>query len=577
MQFENKDNMSSRAIRRLRQEKYCGNDYSYNDNDDDDNDDFDGLDLILPQTNKKKKNKKKKKRAVTDYLEDSDSENNDSENDNDHIKDDNNDSGDNNKGVHKDDDDDNLSLSSESSSVYEPTQKKQPTFSSLLMMDDSDSDEDEDEDASDSGGEGSEVSEDNRLETLQNKSELTIDGAKNIVDDGNKEDDDFDAILSEFHASDKKQQESSKVDADGDIKHTTVNIFLNDIDSRDYDLEHSLRSMLGGGGVGNLNANNVVRVAQGGVNNNMGGGGGRRNVTIQKRCLFAQGREDWGRRPSSYIGGGLGMEQVQFQTPSKSGISDDEGDGVTESLEKEKEEEEEEDKINNNDVTNEENCAPWPYSDPAMLPTSQKYVISSSSWYKFQRSNTYTTKLQEFQSYVSTTGDINMLVMFVADNPFVVEPILQLAMFFFHTRENEKGLDLVKRLLWILECACVSGFLPSPTTSRQSNNSGNSGKKTNFMFMDQGLEENKIFFSTLNLFIRNSTMVGCVNTSLAGSRLLLSLDPLRDPMGILLIMDYFCLATMKEADYEFVINLIESEMVCQMHKLLEVIMLLILP
>ena len=66
--------------------------------------------------------------------------------------------------------------------------------------------------------------------------------------------------------------------------------------------------MLGAGGIGGENGNNVVRVAGG---NN---GGGRRNVTIQKRCLFAQGREEWGKRPSSYIGGGLGMDVVTFDS-----------------------------------------------------------------------------------------------------------------------------------------------------------------------------------------------------------------------------------------------------------------------
>jgi len=303
----------------------------------------------------------------------------------------------------------------------------------------------------------------------------------------------------------------------------------------------------------------------------MGGGGGRgnrRNVTLQKRCLFAQGREEWGRRPSSYIGGGLGMEEIEFRVPSDS-INSEEKDDDDDDDEKKsdmKEGEEEGDDINTDEETNVKNYAPWPYSDPTVLPTSQQYANSSSSWHKFQRSNTYTTKLEEFRSYVSTTGDINMLAMFVADNPFIIEPILQLAMFFFHTRENEKGLDLVKRILWIFECACTSGFLPSPTTSRQSNNNANCGKKTKFMFMDQSLDANEIFFSTLNLFVKNSTMVGCVNTSLAGSRLLLSLDPLRDPMGVLLTMDYFSLATMKEVDYQFVINLIESEMISIYHR-----------
>ena len=86
-------------------------------------------------------------------------------------------------------------------------------------------------------------------------------------------------------------------------------------------------------------------------------------------------------------------------------------------------------------------------------------------------------------------------------------------------------------------------------------------KSNKFCFMDCDAEENEIFFSTLYLFIRNSTMIGCVNTSLAASKLLLSLDPLRDPKGILTVMDYFALATLREEDYRFLIELVDSNMV----------------
>ena len=56
-------------------------------------------------------------------------------------------------------------------------------------------------------------------------------------------------------------------------------------------------------------------------------------------------------------------------------------------------------------------------------------------------------------------------------------------------------------------------------------------------------------------------MIGCVATSLATSRFLLSLDPWLDPMGVLLVMDYYALATRREDDIEFLIDLVESDVV----------------
>ncbi len=467
----------------------------------------------------------------------------------------------------EDDDDDQ---SSDASSIYEesgpvPRKKTQSTFTTLLMMDDSDedssdedsSDEDssEEESVSDGKGGGYEGNEDNESEdedslgneTKNKNKPASLQATKGTmkkkgksikanIDEQEKEEEDFDAILSEFQADDIQNQKQSAGANNGDIelndgRGTLKHLLLNGIDTREYDLEYSLRSMLGGGG-GAENVNNVVRVA--------GGGGGRRkNVIIQKRCLFAQGREEWGKRPSSYIGGGLGMDVVTF--------------GSTKNHEDDSEDDESYEQTS-------PTSQPWPYNnEQQILASSQHYIQHFSTWHAFQRSTTYASKLEEFETYISRTGDINTLAMFLIDNPFIVEPMLQLAMFFFHTRENEKGTELVKRILWILECACTSGFLPPATaSSRQSSNDAMSSK---LMMMDHELEQNAIFFETLTLLVKNSSMVGCVNTSLAASRLLLSLDPLRDPMGMLMIMDYFALASLKEVNYKFVIKMIESEMV----------------
>ena len=77
--------------------------------------------------------------------------------------------------------------------------------------------------------------------------------------------------------------------------------------------------------------------------------------------------------------------------------------------------------------------------------------------------------------------------------------------------------------------------------------------------MDQGKEENAGFFSALFRLMRTSCMIGCVATSLAVGRYILSLDPLGvDPLGVLLTLDYFALSSMKEEDARFLVDLVDS-------------------
>ncbi len=442
--------------------------------------------------------------------------------------------------------------------------KKQSTFTNFYMDDSSSSSSSSDgsDNEKDDGDLRESSKDDNQMETQTNQINLKLQhktpNQEKSDKEGEEADDDFDDILSEFnnHKTNQPNQPTLTQNNNGVLVEETMNVHTilinNQVDIKDFDLEHSLRFMLGGGantGVAgnndNNNVHNLVRI--GGVD---GSGRNRRNnVTLQKRCLFAQGREGWGRRPTSYIGGGLGMEILDMEPTLTKSVNYDNDDDENEGKEA---------YHDKSESSSDKNVPPWPYNDNAILQTNHRHqnMVQSAKWYSFRRSNTYQNKLNEFETYIASTGDINFLTMYIADNPFIVEPMLQLAMFFFHSRENEKGMDLIKRILWILECASISGFLPSSITSRHHN-----GKKTTCALMDCDLEENEIFFSVLNLFIRNSTMMGCVNTSLAASRLLLSLDPLRDPMGILTVMDYFALATLRECDYRFIVEMVESKLV----------------
>ena len=170
---------------------------------------------------------------------------------------------------------------------------------------------------------------------------------------------------------------------------------------------------------------------------------------------------------------------------------------------------------------------------------------------------------------MAASGDVNALALFVADNPYHAEASLQLSAVLFHTNNREAAMDLLKRVLWVYECAAPASFLPGGgrvQKQESSASSGGAGSSSTPILMDQDKEENAGFFSALFRLMRTSCMVGCVATSLAVSRYILSLDPLRDPMGVLLTLDYFVLSSMKEEDARFLVDLVDSGTVRLHHK-----------
>lgn len=117
--------------------------------------------------------------------------------------------------------------------------------------------------------------------------------------------------------------------------------------------------------------------------------------------------------------------------------------------------------------------------------------------------------------------------------------------------------------MYLYETALPSSLLPS------SNN-----EASHEIFMDVNHPPNSGFFACLFRIMQTSGMSGCHPNALAVGRYLLSLDPLRDPMGVLLILDYYALASRRSAvalseededgpelGASFIVDLVESKKV----------------
>lgn len=290
---------------------------------------------------------------------------------------------------------------------------------------------------------------------------------------------DFDSILSEFH---KAASPKESIPFSSKTKNS-FSFLLDNIDRKDFDLDFVLRNMMNG-----------IQVD------------GNRKKRKRGEKIFCQPRSEWGKKPETFVGGGLGMECLMKTI----------GETVDDDI-------------------------PWPYNHPEM------FSCSNAKFFRFHRSNEYANLIRKYDSIVSNSGDINTLAMFISDYPFVVEPLFQFSMFLFSVGENDKGIGVLKRCLWIMECAAFPSLFDF-----ESNDYMN--------LMDFDLEENQTFFNVLFRYAQTSCALGCASTSCAVGRFLLSLDPVRDPCGILLVLDYYALASRREKDFDFVIELVRSEL-----------------
>ena len=239
----------------------------------------------------------------------------------------------------------------------------------------------------------------------------------------------------------------------------------------------------------------------------LGNGDGASAIRSNRRSrqyIFGPPKDGWP-RPPRYVGGGIGMTSYD----------------------------------------NESRLLPWPYCD--MKEGDDRCPVNERC-YTMLLSDSYLRDCEDYER-VKASGDANMLALFCAHHPFSIESLLQLSAVLYQTSQSQEGRSLLQRALWVWECSFLNSFI-----------------KKNFGFMDFGQSENAPFFETLFRMVRISHVAGLPRAALAYSKLLLSLDPLRDPMNVLLIIDHFVLLSNTHEDDLWLVSFFESKKVAIFYK-----------
>ena len=418
----------------------------------------------------------------------------------------------------------------------------------MAMLEEESSSEEE---SSESDDEEEEEEDQPAVVAASNKSKIGQATAKKEQAPAVEEEEDLDAILSDMKIQNEiTGDEAENNDPSASTSSTVRSILLSKThgyDTQDLDLDYALRDLLGGAAVaGNplfiddddIQQQQQLQQQRGRNNRNRGGRNNRR--TVAKKYLFGKVKPEWG-KPPSFVGGGLGVKELTQD------VLEEEGNKWS---------------------------VPWPYNESGDGSgedddeNKEKDAFPNAKWFTFDMSDTYSEINRKYEQMLSNPQagmqDPNLLAMFVADNPFFAETILQMAMVLYYVNDRGRGSDLLRRCMYLYETALPSSLLPS--------NNANNAEANNDIFMDIHRQPNSGFFACLFRIMQTSGMSGCHPNAMAVGRYLLSLDPLRDPMGVLLILDYYALASRRasvalseededglELGASFIVDLVESE------------------
>ena len=167
----------------------------------------------------------------------------------------------------------------------------------------------------------------------------------------------------------------------------------------------------------------------------------------------------------------------------------------------------------------------WP--NPGKTGLGMRFLDSDkhgNQYFTFEHNVAYqTVQRQFFQAVESINPDV--IIQILNSHPFHIDSMLQLSDICKMGEDNQMATELIERSLFAMECAFHPLFNLAVGTSR----------------LDYKRQENRAFYLAL---FRHLTYVGsraCYRTALELCKLMLSLDPSADPLGVTLMIDFYAL------------------------------------
>ena len=287
------------------------------------------------------------------------------------------------------------------------------------------------------------------------------------------------------------------------------NQFFKIEDIKNLDIDNTLRRRFGQQNVlhpdDNNNNNDLpqqqqhhhhhIRQMNGGIRNHNRGVSKSNILSSTRKYLFCNHPKDSWVKPPSFISGGIGMVKLSSMNLKDCGGS----------------------------------CLKEHHHRHGSIQPDKSSYDMDAMLYSFEWSGEYRFLNKQYR-YIQNSGDVNLLVMFLAHFPYHTAGLHELAMIYAKMGRIDRAFDLVRRGIYVYECSFLTSFKPIVTTNCR---------------MDPKIDANRMFFTLLYRYMQMCGMQGCLGVAADVCRYLLSLHPTDDIHFLLLVLDYYLTAAGK--------------------------------
>ena len=164
---------------------------------------------------------------------------------------------------------------------------------------------------------------------------------------------------------------------------------------------------------------------------------------------------------------------------------------------------------------------------------------STCTYFSYVFSDKYEMDQVQYENLASL-HDPNSIAQFSHSHPFHVQSLLQMSTIHAMTQNYDNSALILRQALYVLESGLHPKFLECAQKGQAR--------------MDLDLKENRIFAQTLFAHALTSGRRGSRRAAYEILKLLLALDPHRDPMATLLCLDYFAIAAKEYQSFMDIIS-----------------------
>ena len=159
-------------------------------------------------------------------------------------------------------------------------------------------------------------------------------------------------------------------------------------------------------------------------------------------------------------------------------------------------------------------------------------------WFVFEHSITYRQLQQKFLTAVESMDSDN-IIKIINQQPYHVDSLIQMSELCKMTEDHAMASELIEHAVLALESAFHSSFSLTTGNSR----------------LDYRRQENRALFIVLFKHAQYLEGRACARTALEVAKLILSFDPVTDPLAMILVIDYYAL---RAKQYDWLMTLYDE-------------------